>query len=263
MKKIFITLAIFLILASGTVKEAYANQPSDFLIRNYSVSVVVDCIDDALTRLNAMPGIVLFSSVDMRSGRGSMERRASVSDADRMLADLHALGQVRNSDSWTQNVFMVVTDLQSELRVREAEYNRLMELLYEVDTMDNFSFVENRLANVISEIEHLRGRLNHLGFETGTVRIGITLWAADPEDEPYEIIGAFARIGNAFMDSAWFTLAAFQFILVILVYISVPLVFVAMVGGCLWFVFRRRRKVAKDGGTLEAEIEESEIESEE
>jgi len=219
-----------------------ANQPNDFLIRDYNIDIVVYNLEEALEVLNNLPGFVLNSRIDVRSGWGHMDRMISNIDMERAMADLHGMGRVVHSSSASRNVFALVSDLQSSFQVRSAEYDRLMELLHEADTMANFTNIENRLVQVIENMEDIRSRQDQLAFETATARIRIGLSAAAPEAEDEPEYGAIQRIGNAFVSSAGITFAVLQWILIVLAYVSIPLGFFIIVGiGVVWIVLRRNR----------------------
>jgi len=243
-KNIAFGLMLFVIFTLMSAIEAQANRPSDFLIRNYTIGLEVDCLEEALLRLGHMPGIVINSRIHIQSDWGTMDRRVAVLELDSALEQLHSLGRVVHSESSSQNVFSMVTDLRSEFQVRSAEYDRMMELLHEVTTIDNFTRVENRLVQVISEMEHIRGRLNFFEFETGTARIHITLNAVDPLAID-EIQGPLARIGNAFINSFDITLWVLQMILIVIIYLSVPLLFISIFVALGFVLYRKRKKNRK------------------
>jgi len=236
----------FVLCLLPTSTKIHANQPSDFLIRNYSIGLHIDCLDTALEQLNNMPGIILNSHIDIQSGWGSMDRRVANRDLEMTLNRIQGLGQVVTNNSGSQNVFSVISDLRSEFQVRNTEYNRLMELLYEVETLSHFTSVENRLIEVIADMEHIRGRLNHLDLETGTSRIHITLSVveADEGDEDPSLI---ERIIDAFTTSNQVILSVVQGILIFLAYIIVPVVSYGLLVGVIIFlvVLRKKRKAIK------------------
>jgi len=231
--------------------QAYANNPEDFLIRDYAIFINIENLPEAMARLNAMSGFDLNTSINTQGGWGHIERRVDVRDLDRFLEDMQYLGRVTYSSSRSRNVFSMMADLRSEQQVRNTEHARLMELLVEVETMAQFATIENRLLSVISEMEWIRGRLNNLEFETGTARIMIELNVVEtiePEPEP----GPFARIGQAFVDSAGATLAAMQWIVIALISLSMPLLLFALGGGLVALILiritRRIRKRKRKGG---------------
>ena len=250
--KIIVSLLIITFLAGTTTVQA--RQPEEFLIRNYSISIAVECLNTALQIMEGMPGIAINSHVNTSAGFGSMDRRVNNRDLEISLQTLQNMGRVTHSSSSSHNVFSTVTDLRSRLEVRSNEYDRLMELLYEVETMQNFNRVENRLIQVIMDMEHLQGSLNHFNFETGTSRIHISLFLEAEEEEDEEPPGALARIGNAFTTSAASTLRVFQGILIALVYISIPLVFFAAIVICVFVLVIRRNRKRRKGGEIDEEI---------
>ena len=226
--------------------NVYAQQPSDFLIRNYSIEILVDDLDEAFLILNNIPGLNLNSHINIRSGLGNMELMIDNRDMEIALSTLRSLGQVRASRNWSQNVFNSVNELQLEFDVRRDQHYRLMELLYQVDTLENFVVVENRLFPLITEIERIRSSLNHFNLETTTTRIHITIFSEEAAIE-VEPVGAFERIGNAFLNSAALTLAVIQWTLIFFVYISVPLTMAVVIFCIYWFGIRKRRKKGKVG----------------
>ena len=262
-KHVAIGLTVFLLCLLPTSTKVHANQPSDFLIRNYSIGLTIDCLGTALEQLNNMQGIILNSHIDIQSGWGSMDRRVTNRDLEMALEHLQSLGQVVYNHSGSQNVFSVISDLRSELNVRNTEYNRLMELLYEVETLSQFTSVENRLVQVIADMEHIRGRLNHLELETGTSRIHITLSVVEVE-EALEDPGLFERMMMAFMTSNQAILSVLQGILIFFAYISVPLASYGLVAGVIiWLaVFYKRKRSAAIDQNIEAKKEVKKIESE-
>jgi len=245
--KFFAILATAFVLMILISLPAQARRPEDFLIRNYSISLAVECIISATEAMANLPGATINSSIDTVNGFGSMDRRVSNLDLESALAALQAMGQLQSSNTNSQNVFAVMTDVESQLEVRSNEYDRLMTLLYEVEGFNNFNTIENRLVNVIGDMEHLQGRLKHLNFETSTSRISIWITQLPEEEEEPEVYGAFARIGRAFSNSAKATLDVFQGILVVLAYASIPLTALIIFGMCVFVIIRRLIKKGKVG----------------
>ena len=246
-------LALLLLFVPAMPSKVHAN-PSDFLIRSYTISVTVDNVGEALTLMDSMPGLDLNSEINIQGGWGRMERMIANRDMGPALASLNRLGQISSTHSHARNVFAIATDLQSELQVRSDEHGRLMELLLAADTFANFQRIDNRLAQVISEMESLQGRLNHLDFERSATRVHITLSAADPVPEPMpELEGIFERIVYAFTFSANASLAVIQAMLVVLAYISMPLALAAVVILCLWQI---KAVLRRKGGVQNETVEE-------
>jgi len=244
--KIFASLLIIVFLACTTTQ---ARQPDEFLIRNYTMTIAVECLNTALAIMEGMPGVATNSHINVSAGFGSMDRRVGNRELEISLQILQSMGSVTHSSSSSQNVFSTITDLRSQLEVRSNEYNRLMALLHEVESIQNFNRVENRLIQVIFDMEHLQGSLNHFNFETGTSRIHVSLFL-ETEDEVIEPVGALARIGNAFTTSAASTLTVFQGILIAIVYISIPLIFFALIVICVITLVLKANRKRKKGGEL-------------
>ena len=230
---------LFVLINTAAVHAAEYDR---YLIREYSISVTVENVEAAFEIIENMPGLSLSSQINADFGFAHTNKRVNASDFDEALATLRGLGEVNHFNSNARNVFSEVNDLRSELLVREGEYRRLMELLTEVAELEHFVVIENRISRVIENLEHIRGRLNNLSFETGTVIIFINLAQEHVEITPARIDTPLQRIGHTFVNSAAFTLSAVQVILVALVFISIPLII--LLGGAwfIWKFFRRKPK---------------------
>jgi len=263
-------ILIFAVLLTLFPTEAQARQqPDEFLIREYSIGLAVECLEEAMQRISDMPGIMLNSSMNMRVGIGNTERRVSNLELAETLEALRGLGRVTTSSSGSRNVLAVVMDTRANLSIHHEQYQRLSELLHEVDTLEHFNLIESRLINVIGDMEFYQGWLNDLEFQTGTSRIFIHLsHAPDLDDDEEEEAGVWARIGQAFTRSAEFTLAVLQWVLLILAYASVPIVFVVIFGLIIIMVIskiakRRRKDGKKRENNIDDENDEKGSENEE
>lgn len=264
-KFISVYLLTFLIFAMLLVVDVQASQSAEFLIRNYSIDLTVDDLETAIRHLDEAPVMVVVSSInEFRPGTGHMTLRVNNQNAEYVLWVLHNLGDVTHSRVFARNVFATVSDLNMQRDVRNTEHERLMELLIEVETLDEFTAVENRLVQVISNLEWINGRINNYDFETNTTTINLFLTASGDQVEIYPI-GAFGRIGNAFVDSAGFSLSMLQWGMLVLAYVSVPLVTVLLIGGGItWWAVKRKNKVGKvvkmrkDGNTDKVEVQNEE-----
>ena len=263
MKKLCVVAWVLLLFMP--VVEVWANRPEDFLIRAYNIHVTVDNLDYALARLLTMPGIDLHSEIDIQAGWGRMERLVDNHSLTAALDFLRGLGQVSRTESFAWSEFAQFSRLQSEFMVRNMEYARLMELLYEADTLSDFRFIESRLVDVIAQTERIRGDINRLNADMGTTRINITLSITPPEPEPEiepepeeepepEQEGSFRRIGRVFMESADASLVVIQNVVIFFSYISIPFVVILIIGGCvLWRLLRGKRKGDENGKAEEGE----------
>jgi hypothetical protein len=265
--RIAVAMAVFLLCGFIKTAEIRAN-PSDYLIRSYTIELTVDDLGEALELLGTMPGIDLNSSINVYAGGGHIERIVANRDLSAALAVLHRMGQVTGVESQSRNVFAAVSDLRSEFEVRSIEHHRLMELLYAANTLAGFQRIEQRLVQVIADLENVKGRLNRLELDMGTARIHVALVTAGPEPEsepepdavaaPAQEEGPFHRIERAFMLSANASLTVLMGVLVALSYISVPLVAAAVGVGVWRFVVHKNRKGGGKNEHIEHKAENTE-----
>jgi len=256
-KLISFTLML-LFLTAAKVSDVYGSQAMDFLVYRHSITITVKCMDEALVEMGNMPGFELSSNISVVQGLGQATRKVLNHDTGTTLDLLRQLGEVTHSASEASNVFTRWASLRAEIHVRTREYDRLMELLHNATTMAQFNQIETRLREVISQLEIIQGQLNALEFERGTSQIFIGLnvyvpadeYEEEPEPEPEpeyeeesETIGRLAQIGNAFTTSAGGTFVAVQAILILLAYISLPLIaIIAIVAACVKWLPKRRPK---------------------
>lgn len=232
--------------------EAQASQPAEFLIRRYTINLTVDDLQEAFLQIDNMPGLTLGSFINIQSGFSDVQLLVDNQDLDEVLLLLHSLGDVSGVISSARNVFSEVSDLRLQLQVRNDERTRLMELLTEVETLESFRAVEDRLVQVIGNIEFINGRLDLLNLETGTSRIDVILFTQEgvftngfvPD---IERASAFGRIGGAFVDSAGFTLSMIQWMLLIFAYVSIPAATILLVGGGITlFAVKYKKRTVKN-----------------
>jgi len=254
-KQTAIGLAVFLFLLVATIQTAYARPPEDFLILDYSISIVVDCLEDAILQMAELPGFELSSRINIPEGRGRAQRIIESRDRTSTIDALARIGTVTSTDTNSENAFASWTALRREIAIRQREYERLVELLHETITTAAFEAVEVRLGSVISTMNRLRGELQGLEFEIGTTVIDITLSVPaqvieepipTPEPTPTPEPGSMARIGSAFTSSASATGRVAQGIAMFLAYISIPLAGILAVAAIVMWARKRNNRPGGD-----------------
>ena len=253
--KLTTAIAVFLLLTLGLTHTARAHASEDLLIRHYNISLIVECLDEAILQMRTLPGLELSSSINITGGYGQAQRIVDSHDLDMTLRALRDMGYTVASNTRADNAFARWTALRREVAVRQHEYNRLVELLHDSTAMADFEMIESRLNRVIHTMDSLRGDLRGLEFQMGTTRINIVLEVLPPEPEPEpkpepEYVpepepepGAFSRIADAFQLSARLTGRVLQGIAMVFAYISIPLAgFVTLLFIVLRIALRKRRK---------------------
>jgi len=249
MRQKFILAIVFVMLMLGST-TAYAQRPTEFLVREYSLAIEVYCMDKALAAMAQLPGIELSSQMRMDTGRGTATRIVPNIDRNNALAQLQQMGAITRSDTQSTNMFTAWVALYTELAVRNQEYDRLMILLSQVATLEEFEQVERSLQTVIARRETIWGQLNSLEFQLGSSVIAISLTFIPPY-VPYEITEpdteptVFGRITDAFTRSIMGTFTVLQTLVLFGARISLPFMVWCMVGTIILICFSRisRRKV--------------------
>ena len=246
-----IIIAVFLLSFFDMGKEVYARDPESFLIRRYEITIMVDCLSEAINRMAELPGFELSSHISITNGYGTAERIVDSRDRAHTLSQLQRMGNQVSSSSSSYNAFGRWTALRREIEVRQGEYDRLVELLHGTTTMASFDTVESRLNVVIRTMDQLRGSIQGLEFEIGTTVIDISLFVAQEdlpiieyEEEPEP--GPFRRILNAFTSSAGFTGTVLQGAAMFLAYISIPLVGIVAIAIVVVRIARRKKRKGGD-----------------
>jgi len=232
-------LALILILTPSLVNA------QEFLEHRLNITMAVQCMDEALTQMSDLPGFEMSSHMDIANGIGHALRLVDARDIERVLNLLGEMGTITNSDSRADNNFSSWSAIRAEITIRNHEYTRLMELLYEATTMDEFNQIEHRLRQVIADMERLRGQLNSVEGRLATAQINISLFevAEDWVYEP-ETVGRLRRIGDAFVNSFSATLNGAQALAVFLAHVSLPVVLIAAVTAIVLVIRRAKRKEA-------------------
>jgi len=204
-------------------------------------------MDAVLRDMSLLPGFELSSQINMIDGRGHAVRMVLNRDLDNTLEAIREFGDVTYFQSNATSVFARWSSLRAEYSVRSHEYDRLVELLYAADGMNEFNQIERRLREVISYQEITRGQLNSLEFDIGSAQISIFLTQIPqgeeiPEENEY---GRLRQISNAFLTSMEYTFVMLQFVALILVYISLPLALVIVVLVVIFGIYKRVSKRRK------------------
>jgi len=250
-RRFALALAVFLASCWGLAARVQATAPQDFLVRQYTIQLEVDDLENTLAALLRLPGVSLSSNMNVPAGTGRVTLSVLNHNVPTVMRGFAQMGEITGSSSQARNDFAAFSAVSSELAIRQMEHTRLMELLYNAGTLAQFRTIENRLRVVIAEVEQLQGQQNHLASARGntTIEVSFTVRPAEvespepepePEQEPEE--GAFRRIGRVFMESAGMTLAFWQGLLVVLSYISIPLVAMGLLALAAWLSRRAERK---------------------
>lgn len=79
-----------------------------------------------------------------------------------VLSQLRGMGEVRTENSTASDVTEEFTDLESRMRQLRAEERQYLDLLGEAQNIEQILLVQDRLNDVIAQIEQIQGRINLL-----------------------------------------------------------------------------------------------------
>lgn len=258
-RRILTGLVVVLFCTAMQISSVNAQVPMDFLIHQYRITVSVHCMDETLRDMSLLPGFELSSQINLVDGRGHAVRMVLNRDLDIALETIREFGDVTHFQSNATSVFARWSFLRAESAVRSHEYDRLVELLYSADGMNEFNQIERRLREVISYQERIQGQLNSLEFDIGSAQISIFLtqlpqYEETPEDSAY---GRLRQISNAFFTSMEYTFMMLQLFALFLVYISLPLALVIIVLVVVLRAYSRASKRRKLIGVSEVSVDET------
>ncbi len=218
------------------------------IIFNADLDLVVDDFTGTPARVAdlalAHGGFVAESEVhgaagEPRSGRWTL--RIPASSFDQLLSDAESLGQVRRTRSSSEEVTAEFVDLQSRLRNKIAQEQRLAQHLESsTGDLEDILRVERELSRVRGEAEVLQGRLNVLtdltAMSTVTVRVEeIRDYVPAPTEEP----GFAAQAGRAWSGSVSALVGAGRAIALAAVTVAPWLVVVLPTAGVVMWGARR------------------------
>jgi len=154
------------------------------IIKNADVRLLVKDTDVAIDRttqiIGDLGGYIISSRVWYKDYYGNNLKYATmtigvpVDQFERMLTRLRELAiRVVDENATGEDVTDQYVDLQSELQNLEATRARIQEFLKDAKTVDEALRINQELANIESQIEQIKGRMNYLtdraAFSTITV----------------------------------------------------------------------------------------------
>ena len=134
---------------------------------------------------------------------------------------LERIGRHMSTSESSREVSSEYYDIESRIRTRKTEEARLLALIDQAENLLQIIELEQRLGEVRTNIELYESRLRRIDSLASFSTIYLDL-SEVTDEEPYEDLNFFARLGNGFINSAKITLQVLQNIVIFLAYISVP-----------------------------------------
>jgi len=251
------------IQAEGVTNQATANQPAAvastsgipekrIVIKNANLSIVVVDPGQAMNNIAKMAedmgGFVVTSNLyKVRTKNGNEIPAAKITvrvPADKLndaLAKIKGLvrdpeQQVLSEDVSGQDVTKEYTDLQSRLKNKQMEADRLREILQEASKTEDILAVSNQLSAVEEEVEVLKGQIKYYDEAAALSAISVDLQSEEAV-APLEI-GGWKPVGVA-RDALQTLIDTLQFLSYAAIWIVIFCLPLSILGGIpLFFIIR-------------------------
>jgi len=172
--------------------------------------------------------------------------RVPVQHYSEMSVSLTEIGNVTNYSSESRNITAQFTDTESRLKAYRTEYDRLLEMMENANTVEEMIQVEARLSEVEYNIESLTGTLRVWQDKVDYSTININIREVHEYSEPVvEPVTFWNRLGTALMNSVEWLGDAAQDIAVFIV-AAVPILIIPAIVVILIVVIVRRRRAKKN-----------------
>ena len=153
----------------GASENLTGNVAGRKIIKNGDLSIQTREFDEFLTNLNrsilSVGGYVEASSINGNSYNKNRMRSADVTariPADQLDAfcdQVSELGNVTYKNLYTRDVTLTYVDLESHVKALRTEQQTLMDLLAKAEKVEDIILIQNRLSDVLYEIESYESTL--------------------------------------------------------------------------------------------------------
>ena len=183
------------------------------IIRNYDISLATNTFDDDLAYINAklseLGGYVLSSSLSGSkpeaygdSGRSlSMTLRVPAEKASNFVSGVQQLGKVDYIHDYTDDVTDQYFDVDTRLAVLKDQLERLRAIMVETDNLADIITLEERISEVMLQIEELTGTLKRYDALIAYTTIDISINERNAISGPADTKGTGERISEGFTDT--------------------------------------------------------------
>ncbi|SFL91612.1 DUF4349 domain-containing protein [Salibacterium qingdaonense] len=235
--------------ASNSAQEDAASER--MVIHSGSMTLEVEEYDaarsDIETRVNEMGGYIVESSVQ-RSGDGAREGSLSVripqEQFSTFMTDMEGVGTtVLDRSTKGEDVTEEYVDLESRLRSKETQEERLTAFMEEAANTDALLQISEDLSAVQEEIEKLKGRMNYLENHSANATVDITLQERGSSSlQSGEDLNTWERSTQLFTRTLNGIVSAASGIAVFFVGLSPVLVPMLLLAAGTAFYYRKKRK---------------------
>ena len=220
---------------------------ADRVIHRASIGIVAEDFDSEVEQVQALTvdfgGFIESSSITGEtngfSGRiGDFTIRVPIASYNEMLERLENLGTLSFLNTTAVNVSDQYADITSRLTSLRTQEDRVLELIEIAEDLSDLLLLEERLGEIIFDIERLTGERNHLDNQVSYSTITILISEYEDAFSGYGL--ASQSLGNIFMNSLRALMRFGLMSLRILVALIPWLVLVSIVG-VVWLIIRKVR----------------------
>jgi hypothetical protein len=231
-------------LSVGAVPAVSPQLENAYVIRQYNIRLTAENIDAAVEGVKGLGGTVVMSSVSA-ADYGAAAANLVCFFPPELYEDAvyaaRALGEVESAYETQEDVTSRVNDAKARLSAKETERVRLMDMLGKTEKVEHMVTVENRLSDVIYEIENLSGEVRSLVSSVGapTLSVAVSAVQAAAQEKP----PAFGeRAARAFSGSIGLVSAVSQALAVGFAALALPLLALGAVITAAAVIWRYRRR---------------------
>jgi len=271
---VFISTPIFathVFASPAAAQEAQSQAQTRPFRQTYTIEIDVECIDTAMDIIRQLNGYNLQSVIATQehSRQGTLRHADIVRRVDtwafRQVQEvLRGLGDVRQESEHAVFLGAQLTDTEARIAAVSQEIDRLTLMMAASDSLQSLITIDARLSQINRDRNELIGRRNVLLAQAASPVI--TIWLREiPEDfVPQAPPGFGTRVADSFMGSWNATRNFAAGLLVFIVRISMPLVALSAIVGCILFLgfpaYKKRmaRKTDKSNKTDTHEVGEGE-----
>lgn len=228
------------------------------LIRTYSLSAETlefqKLVSDVEAKVNALGGYIESSDVGVTSYKkgthyASYTIRIPKDKAPSFVQHISEAANVTDKTESVEDVTLAYVDLDSHKKALQTEYNRLIELLEQAETVEDIITLEDRLSSVRYQIESMESQLrtydNKIDYSTIYLNISEVEQITEPEKVTFGgrlaegLTENFTDVGNSIVDFIVWFITALPYWIMLAVFV---LIVIGIVKLCKKSAAKRRQK---------------------
>jgi hypothetical protein len=221
-------------------------------ITHYNIELTVDDIKQIMGEISRLSGVQVNMSYSAPASEGdrgsaSITRRVSAQEFETVKERLRSLGAVTNESESKESRSRQLLDLKAKLTAKDAEKDRLLNLLGMSGELDVMVRVESRLNRAADESDSLNAEIRDINNEIGQPYLNIQLYNRIYAQPAPPKQGLGVRMANSFKQSINGVLGFMQNLLLFVASTVVPLSVCAVFAILIFMLFRHWVKKRRGG----------------